>query len=60
MITFKSKIDGLLLTPLIIINTFITIFEIKKDKPAFILIIFIIVLYILFFAFIILTTKYNL
>lgn len=34
------------------------IFEIKKDKPAFILIIFIIVLYILFFAFIILTTKY--
>jgi Bacterial PH domain len=58
MNTFKSKIDGLLLTPLIITNSFIMIFEIKKDKPSFILIIFIIVLYILFFAFIILTTKY--
>jgi len=58
MKTFKSKIDGSLLTPALSFFSFIGLFQPKKDNPTLILVISVIVMNIIFYAFTILTTYY--
>jgi hypothetical protein len=58
MKAFKSKIDGSLLTPVLLFVSFIGLLQPKKDNPTHILVISVIVMNSIFYAFTILTIYY--